>query len=188
MFYTKKAQDDGLRMFMMSIPGYNIQQEKYFNVQTCYRCYALEDHYSNQCKKPEEYMICSECAQLGHNWKECTNNTQKCINCSGDHRTLASKCPKRKEIIKNKRINNQAPKQSYSQAAQQQQTIPTYNTSQQPPNNAETYSKIYTCIMHAHLHNIAEPGTYNAELNNMLKQNNLPPVKVPPNPPSGNFF
>ena len=183
----KKAQQDGLKMFMMSIPSYAIKQEIYYNVKTCFRCYALEDHNTNQCDKSQEYKICSECAEYGHIWKDCSKNIFKCINCSGDHRTLASKCPRRKEIIKNKRHSDQVPKQTYSQAAQQQ-TSPSFTSPQNIPNNNETYTKIYTCIMHAHLQNIAEPGTYEEELNNMLKRNNLPEIKAPSNPPSGKIL
>ena len=186
--FVKKAQQDGLKMFMMSIPSYQaIKQEIYYNVKICFRCYALEDHNTNQCDKSQEYKICSECAEYGHIWKDCSKNIFKCINCSGDHRTLASKCPRRKEIIKNKRHSDQVPKQTYSQAAQQQ-TSPSFTSPQNIPNNNETYTKIYTCIMHAHLQNIAEPGTYEEELNNMLKRNNLPEIKAPSNPPSGKIL
>lgn len=32
--------------------------------------------------------------------------------------------------------------------------------------------------------NMAKPGSYNGELNTMLRMNNLPEVKAPSNPPS----
>ena len=42
---AKKAQEKGLLAFCMRIPGYNIEQNKYLNITTCFRCYAMEDHF-----------------------------------------------------------------------------------------------------------------------------------------------
>ena len=50
------------------------------------------------------------------------------------------------------------------------------------------YAKIFTCIMHAHLNNIAESGSYNNELNRLLQMNNLPKINTPPNPPSAKII
>ena len=35
---------------------------------------------------------------------------------------------------------------------------------------------------------MARPGSYNIELNRILKENGLPPVKAPPDVPSGDLF
>ena len=40
------------------------------------------------------------------------------------------------------------------------------------------------CFMHAHLVNIANPGSYNDEVNKVFKLNNLPPIVLPSDPPS----
>ena len=191
--FAKKAQTDGLRLFHMSIPFHNIKQEVFYNITTCYRCYELEDHFTNQCKKPSDYKVCSECSSTSHTWRECLNSYKKCLNCQGDHRTLAAKCPKRKDIIKNKRANSTKNTVTYSQVTGHQMQAP---FSQQPntssPNtlqtNNEMYAKIYTCIMHAHTHNLGVPGSYNTELNNMLAMNNLPQVNAPANPPSAKIL
>jgi len=42
--------------------------------------------------------------------------------------------------------------------------------------------------MHAHVMNMAEPGTYAIELNKILKLNNLPCINAPQNPPSKKIF
>ena len=47
---------------------------------------------------------------------------------------------------------------------------------------------ITTCIMHAHFVNLARTGSYEAELNRMLKSNGLPPVVVPLEVPSEELF
>lgn len=39
-------------------------------------------------------------------------------------------------------------------------------------------------MFHAHFMNIAEAGTYSKVLNETLKTNNFPTIKVPDNPPS----
>ena len=48
----------------------------------------------------------------------------------------------------------------------------------------DTAKKILSCMMHAHLMNSVEPGTYNDELNRALKLNNLPLIILPSNSPS----
>ncbi len=53
-----------------------------------------------------------------------------------------------------------------------------------PTLEKETATKMIACMMHAHLINAANPGTYNSEFNRALKLNNLPPVILPDNPPS----
>ena len=184
---AKKSQATGIRCFHMSIPGHYIKQEIFYNITTCYKCYKIEDHFSNQCPAPKEYQICSECSSTDHTWKDCNSNQKKCINCEGEHRTLAAKCPIRKDVIKNKRLAQDKTTQiTYSQATQKN----TQNTtSNQSPNiNNETHAKIFTCIIHAHLANIASPGSYEKELNSMLTLNNLPNIKAPSNPQSNKII
>ena len=43
-------------------------------------------------------------------------------------------------------------------------------------------------MLHAHLVNIASPGSYNSQINKLLKQNNLPQVKLPDNLPSADIL
>lgn len=43
---------------------------------------------------------------------------------------------------------------------------------------------IMTCMLHAHMMNIIQLGSYNVESNRLLKANNLPSVVLPDNPPS----
>ena len=48
----------------------------------------------------------------------------------------------------------------------------------------ETAATILTCIIHSHINNLANPGSYNTELNKVFKLNNIPPIIMPENPPS----
>ncbi len=82
----------------MSIPPHAIKVEEYIPILTCLKCYSLEDHATFQCPKPKDYNICSESSLKEHAWKVCSSNAnKKSINCQGDHRTLANKCPHRKK-------------------------------------------------------------------------------------------
>lgn len=94
----------------MRISSYNIIQDKYRNINTCLRCYTLEDHHTTSCPKSRDYKICSECSMEGHTWRECDGGSKRCINCEGNHSTMAMGCLKNKEIInikgRKKRRNN----------------------------------------------------------------------------------
>ena len=140
----------------------------------------MEDHFTSQCPKPKDHKVFSECSVTTHSWIECTSTSKKCLNCRKDHSTLTAKCSERKDIIKQKRANNQNPKTFYSQATK---TQPQSYYSTAIPNNCNgDNAKIFTCIMHGHLQNIAEPCIYNTELNKLLTMNNLPNIDESSNP------
>ena len=94
---AKNATENGLLAFHMSIPHFNLKIEDYIPILTCLRCYAVDEHLTNKSPKEKDYLVCSECASEYHSWKNCTSPVKKCINCAGDHRTLANKCPLRKK-------------------------------------------------------------------------------------------
>lgn len=177
-----KATQKGILLFNLSICPRQIVQDKYISITTCYTCYKIEDHLSKNCPD-KDLKICSECGNHGHIWKECNSPTKGCINCHGAHRTTAMACPKRKEAIKNKRniLEKQTEvttRKSFADAAQPKSTP---EMSQVEP---VTMQKMMLCMMYAHSVNMANPGTFNKELNNVLKMNNLPSIKTPSNPPT----
>ncbi|MPC38830.1 hypothetical protein E2C01_032346 [Portunus trituberculatus] len=118
-----KASDQGLRLFHMSIPKHKIQQEKFYEIQTCFRCYVIEDHYTNKCPQNKHFKICSECAGTDHTWRECNSTMKKCIRCDGEHKTLSMKCPIRKAAIKEKR-EKEKDTTSYANAAKKHNNCP----------------------------------------------------------------
>lgn len=187
---AKKATETGLKMFSMSISPHQIQQDTHVNIKTCMKCYKIEDHHTSECKKPEDYKICSECGELGHIWRECSNTKKKCINCDQEHRSLAMKCPIRKEITNIKRKENQQNQQSttYSNITKrnmsQQQTQQMHVHASNAPSPNSTHSNIFQCMLHAHFVNASKPGTYSIEVNTMFKANNHPPLVIPEDPPS----
>ena len=179
-----KTLDTGLVMFNHRITPHQMEQERYVPINNCMKCYAMEEHITSKCPMKKDFKICSECAESGHIWKDCTSQEKKCINCEGDHRTMAMKCPKRKELITRK-INSEktTPGQgkTYAQATGERPTS-------EFPLDKGTTAKIVMCMIHAHLMNMGDPGSFNRELNNILSKNNLPNINAPSNPPSKKIF
>ena len=189
---AKKARNAGIKLFSMSIPHHQIKEEIFVNINTCMKCYVMEDHYTSQCPKPKEFQICSECGEDDHTWQRCKNETKKCINCKGDHRTLAMSCPQRKELITQKRKNNEQKEKgqvTYSQSVGANSTVMMHAPANITPKiEKDTATKLLACMMHSHLINIAKPGSYNTEMNKVLKLNNLPAIILPDNPPSSEII
>ena len=105
IFVTAEAADStvksGLSVGFQKFFDKNIDKEIFVPIIPCYRCYQY-DHQKKNCAKPADYQICSNCSEVGHNYDQCNNTFVGCINCQGDHRTLATRCPIRKEIVTNK--------------------------------------------------------------------------------------
>ena len=195
---VEKARQQGILAYNMAISPSQIEQEKYIHVQTCFICYQLEDHQTKDCPYPD-LKICSECSETGHTYKDCTNPEKACINCNkngmqADHRTLAMSCPLRKSVIKDKiknGENTELKKDDHTYAeiakraaaeARQKETPTLINLSEQK------HTKILISIMHAHVMNLCNPGTYQTELNKMLVKNELPTMWFPENPDSGKLL
>ncbi len=107
---------------------------------------------------------------------------KKCINCGDGHSTMAMKCIKRKEVIKEKRnqINERA-KTSYANITQLNPTSTNMSIQlqQTPTVSKEELLKIHICVAHAENQDQKKPGTYQYELNRTLKANNLPTIIIP---------
>ena len=179
-----RALDKGMLVYNQSIPPSFINKEIYVHLDLCYVCYAY-DHKTPDCQTAD-LKICSECAQIGHRYNECTSSVQKCINCSGSHRTMAAKCPKRKELIKYRekeirersrsRSRSQTRPGSYAQAVKGEQTkhMGTATLSK------DEMVKIYSSITYAHMMEGILPGSFHQNVEAMYRLNGLPIVKFPP--------
>ena len=91
------------------------------------------------CKKGTEYKLCSECAQEGHVWHQCKELIKTCVNCNENHSTMAMRCMKKKEIIRQERLE-ESRKKNFSYAG-----VVKCNTSQHtfPPQQANAnYSSL----------------------------------------------
>ena len=102
--------DKGLTIFNQRFAGKSLEKEVYINVTPCFKCYKYE-HVTKKCQIPEGYKVCSECSKPGHRFDECRSQTKKCHNCGQPHKTMAFKCPVRKELVK-KKISELKPKET----------------------------------------------------------------------------
>ena len=108
---AKKATEQGILCFNMSIPHHTIKKEEFIQINTCLKCYEIEKHFTSQCPREKNFKICSECGSTEHTWRDCRAENKQCLNCNGQHSTMANKCPEikkiRKEELKEKRENKQ---------------------------------------------------------------------------------
>lgn len=177
--FAKKCIETGLKAFYISIPGHEIKLETYIPVKCCMRCYSLEDHFTNECPKNKDYKLCSECATEGHVWHQCREQHKKCLNCGENHSALAMKCIKRKEIIREKRLQeSDKQKMTYANIVHTNlpANLPSYTL---PQITREELLKINICVAHARSKNQDKPGCYAHELNRVLRANNLSNIIIP---------
>ena len=141
-------------MFNMSVAPSQVRQEIFIPLTSCNRCYAVEEHQTNDCTLPATAKRCSECASEEHTFRECAATEKKCLNCGGPHSARAMRCPKRKEALRKKedqiRKGKTQPTVSYATAAQ-----PTLL--QEPLGHALSG---LICVLHAHMVNSYRPGTF----------------------------
>ena len=98
---AQRAEKEGLIVLNQSIPPRRMERELFIRLTPCNNCYGYS-HESRQCPK-EKMTLCDNCRAQGHWQGDCTASALRCINCNGDHRTLAARCPIRKKLIKQKR-------------------------------------------------------------------------------------
>ena len=134
--------DNGLYMFYLSIPKYDIKKDIYVRLINCYNCYAIHDHHTNECPQGNK-TLCSKCSSAEHTHWNCPRKDNfKCINCSGPHHTLQLKCPLRRNMIRDirRKIASNDPhakvvtapktlKDSYAKVAALKQDVINPNTS-----------------------------------------------------------
>lgn len=182
---AQKSKEQGIKLYNTRVPPHQIKEEEFIPIKTCLHCYKLADHYTNQCPSPKERKVCSECSEEGHTWKQCTANYKKCLNCNGNHSTLAYKCPTKKAALQAAREEIKAKQnQTYSSTLTTTNLATSQNTPILPAFSKDTSTKILACMIHAHLVNIAEPGSYQNELNKVLDANSLPTIIIPDTPNS----
>ena len=181
---AETAQRQGILCFNVKIASHQIEKEKYTDILMCFSCYKLEDHTTSNCPT-KDTVVCSECTG-NHSYRECNSQTKKCLNCGGQHRTMAMSCPKKKEIIRNKRSeeeNKEKEKQELTYAKVAEKAFEKAN--QQTKNIESTQTMLdnlglrsIIMIMDAHIHNIIDPGSYNKRLNQTLENNNIQKVNL----------
>ena len=97
---VRRCMLDGIRLFNLYVSPEDMQVEDYYEIMVCYRFFALNDHPTGGCPKGRDYVVCSSCSQVGHNFKDCPETGPKhCMNCGGAHSAVAYSCPHRRSII-----------------------------------------------------------------------------------------
>ena len=165
-----KCVNSGILMFHLSIHPTDIKPETHIDIKICYRCYKLNDHLSIDCPKNTTYKICSNCSSTDHIYHDCKSNFKKCINCDGNHATMAFRCPKRREI--ERQLRGSEMKSTTSNVVKQNLA----DTSHNIDHNVLLKSIILSnmCITIATLKESETPGKFNDCLNQLLQANNLP--------------
>lgn len=193
-----QAINGGLRFMYQSFPPQTLEREIRINIPICYICYSY-NHEKKDCTTPD-LKLCSECSEEGHNFRDCNSQIKKCLTCGGDHRTLADRCPirkqKRKEIMKN--INEKKRERSRSRS-RQRPNAPTYAQatiySNQPRedqhlqvdhSNNNLFAVVVSSMTMAYLNEALSPGSFQDTMDKMFKLNNIPTVKfIKPENPQG---
>ena len=143
----------------------------------CMRCYDF-GHIKSKCSHPDVYKICSECAELGHRFNECQAEVKKCINCQGEHRTLALRCPVRKrkvkEIEENKkrRADESTDRDNFGNLAKRLD-----NVFDKIPNNFAIV--VTSAIIFAKMEEAENPGSFQDTIDKILDANKVPRVRFP---------
>ena len=180
----------GLSLFSQHFSENHIAQDLYANIPQCMKCYSYA-HTSRNCDKDETYLVCSVCSETGHRYKDCKTKTAKCISCQGNHATLASRCPTRKEktkeLAREKRAQSQhrgAPREgvSYATAATANpmppSILPQASTAWIAPPLKQT-AIINTALIYSNMREAARPGVFQHTFNRIMEANGLPTVVIP---------
>ena len=141
------------------------KKETHVELITCFRCFSIEDHLSFSCTKDSTYKICSSCSAEGQDWRNCHASYKKCLNCHGNHHSLANQCPKRKEALKYKRENFETTKSTSSSIGYNKQIV--------SDKQVIDTSKSVSCILLSALSAVDEYVSFSDEINKLFKQNSF---------------
>ena len=165
---------EGLVIHFQKFEGKNVEKEIFIPIIPCFKCYRY-DHLKRNCLKPDDFKICSNCSREGHTYTECNSLSFKYINCQGDHRTLAAKCPIRKAIVKQK-IKERKEGREKSKSGDQEYVPRNLVPSQIP----EKYLAVMAAtIIIADRREEEVPGVFQFIVDEMLCANNVPRVLFP---------
>ena len=187
---TDRAIVDGISLFHMHIPGTRILPDKHIVLNTCYICYAVEQHDTQHCPKKRinhDFVVCPKCSLNDHDYKSCTvsPSRMKCINCDENHHSMAMKCSIRKNALRKRRLQ---PSVSVSMAS----VVRSSNASTTNPSvaiNEENVNKAISITILAIFKNMNDPGTFSQTINSLYKDNGLPILNLNSfEPPNMNLF
>lgn len=177
---------NGLLLFHLSHPPYNIFPEIFIEIQVCYKCYEMNSHETGDCHRGDNFTVCSLCGCNSHTYKNCKSDIKKCLHCQGHHSSMALSCPVRKKLVKELRA-------SPSATAKVTKTVPSFADvavgkqydlqthiacRAQQFINKKTIDNTITSIVIASLKNETVPGVFEQTLNSLLLTNNISTFKM----------
>jgi len=177
---ANQAIEQGLLLFYTRISPTQITKEKFTPLQTCFKCYKVNDHNTSDC--PQTQTKCSICSQPGHAFSECKSNNRICLNCpppNNQHGTMYHGCPYRKD--QQKKAEEQKQQRLDSQTNDTYRNIvkttikETQKTAPQPTQNLiltqDIQVKLAACIIEAHITAFLYGKNYNEIVHYNLKKN-----------------
>ena len=186
---VQTALEKGFVILHQRINTNNIDRELFVHVTPCYNCFQYT-HKTGDCPSDKQ-IICSFCGQLDHKFNECKEETPKCINCKGKHRTLAAVCKVRRDYIKGKgkelRAKSRTRSQTranttFAQAAggaanvPQMQTTPQIQATINQMNKEEVktlITKTIASITFAHYNEFLKEGTFQSTTDEMFSAHTI---------------
>ena len=137
---AQKAMGKGIIVLNQSIPPWKVEREIFIRLTACNNCFAYE-HDARNCPK-EKKILCGYCGEEGHRQGQCKSEAPRCINCQGEHKTLAARCHVRKDSIKRRR--KEVRERSKSRIRENSQGGRGYGGGDQGQYQWETYAGVAT--------------------------------------------
>ena len=144
----------------------------------------LFPHLASEYDKEPSYKVCSNCSSRDHTWQQCSAAERRCVNCGGGHNAMYRGCPCRREIQRKHRVTTQVRSTQSAVASPRTGNYGMMYSTVAGLARAsdhllrDTVAKSVTCVVLASLKNGERPGTFNEELNCLLKQNGLPSLNL----------
>ena len=178
---------DGVKLCQLFVNQNFLSLETENEVNYCYRCYEIDSHKANNCPKPREYVVCSNCSG-NHKYKNCHHSVRKCINCSGAHATMSKNCPKYKNAV-SKKANTTSTVENKTHVETRTKNYSAIHTNS--TNTHDSYANAtkhglsredmfrgYMCLLMATSMEASMPGSFNTSFDKLLAENGLPSFKT----------
>jgi len=177
---ASRCIEKGLKMFNLFVPPADIHQEEYYNVKMCYRCFALDSHFTHQCTKPSNYKICSNCSGTDHTFRTCVSSDKRCLHCDGSHSAISFACPERKAIVQRMKASNAKAVIPDPLPVQSVHANPWKNSS--PPSTGVHVDQMVVvsvvCLVVSSARDLESPGCFKQVLAELQSANGVPNFKM----------
>lgn len=165
----------GMKMFNLFVSPSDIHEEEYYDIKICYKCYVWDSHLAHQCHKPEDFVVCSNCAERGHTFKTCTSSVKICLNCKGDHSAISFSCQVRKEAIKRLKASSV---RHVTPPVASNNSDSVHARSMNCLNSSDDLLKSVLCLVVASAREKDSPGSYKETLSALQSVNCVPQFKL----------